>query len=93
MKFKNYRTTPVRACTKTGHTLFFKPFEEKEVPEHLELVAIENGLVPMDDVELIAKREAEQKKAEEAAKKKAAADAAAAKKARSEALKKAADAE
>ncbi len=93
MRFKNFRTTPIRACSNEGHSIYFKPFEEMELPQHLELFAIEKGLVPLDDVEAIAAREAEQAAAEQAAADEAAKESAAAKRARTIALKKAAEAD
>ncbi|MCL1142978.1 hypothetical protein [Shewanella gaetbuli] len=89
MKFKNYRTKTIKACNAEGHALCFKSGEERELPEHLEVFAIESGLVPLDEVEMVEAREAEAKKAADAAKKAKAEKDKAAKKARSDALKKA----
>lgn len=60
MEFKNFKDTVVRAVSKIGgHTLLFKPSEEREVPEHLKELALANGLVPTADYKKTLAEEAQ----------------------------------
>lgn len=103
MKLKNFSRNVIRVTAPIGgHVIRFASGEQRDVPAHLEEVAIRAGLVPLDDIKSEAEREAELQRAEqekaeaEALEQEKAAQAQAqalddaAKKAKSEAAKKAA---
>ena len=62
MEFKNYRPTAIRA-NDGSNTLTFQPHEVREVPKHLEELALSMGAVPMDAVEDFEERKLEEAKA------------------------------
>ena len=66
MKFKNHQKNPVRFTSKLGgHCMTFAPGETRDVSEHMEELALANGLVPQEDfIEASAKRDAEDAAAE-----------------------------
>ncbi|KPW03236.1 MULTISPECIES: hypothetical protein [Pseudoalteromonas] len=59
MKVKNFTRQTIRVTAPIGgHVLLVKSGQTRDVPAHLEDAAIRAGLVPLEDIELQAEREA-----------------------------------